>query len=93
MKRTLCLLLFLSLTLTGCAAAAPRFDLAAGEIAAAEGLPAAAISRQSSRALTQARPRRKPLRLSFSQKKPRAQAAAVAMTLAQAAPPIPLSMG
>ena len=38
MKRTLCLLLFLSLTLTGCAAAAPRFDLAAGEIAAAEGL-------------------------------------------------------
>ena len=38
MKRTLCLLLFLSLALTGCAAAAPRFDLAAGEIAAAEGL-------------------------------------------------------
>lgn len=38
MKRTLCLLLFLSLTLTGCAAAASRFDLAAGEIAAAEGL-------------------------------------------------------
>lgn len=38
MKRTLCLLLFLSLALTGCAAAAPRFDLSAGEIAAAEGL-------------------------------------------------------
>ena len=38
MKRTLCLLLFLSLTLTGCAAAAPGFDLSAGEIAAAEGL-------------------------------------------------------
>ena len=36
MKRALCLLLFLSLALTGCAAAAPRFDLAAGEIAAAE---------------------------------------------------------
>lgn len=38
MKRTLCLLLFLSLALTGCAAAAPKFDLSAGEIAAAEGL-------------------------------------------------------
>ncbi len=38
MKRTLCFLLFLSLALTGCAAAAPRFDLSAGEIAAAEGL-------------------------------------------------------
>ena len=38
MKRTLCLLLFLSLALTGCAAAAPKFDLSAGEIAAGEGL-------------------------------------------------------
>ena len=38
MKRTLCLLLFLTLTLTGCAVAAPKFDLAAGEISVSEGL-------------------------------------------------------
>ena len=39
------------------------------------------------------RPRRKPLSLPHRQKKPMAQAIAVEMTLAQAAPPIPRSKG
>ena len=59
----------------------------------ADGLPVAAISRQSSRAVSPDHPRWKLLSRPHSQQKPMAQAAAVAMTLAQAAPPIPMSRG